>query len=104
MYAAERSVLNTIAQALELASMFAAHEVGLVLDVFHIWWDPQVLPMIAQCRGRIYGFHVNDWLVPTRDLLLDRVTRIVKATRPDGTPTASGLVPSNKSVPPQVAM
>jgi hypothetical protein len=51
---------------------FAAHEVGLVLDVFHIWWDPQVLPMIAQCRGRIYGFHVNDWLVPLPDLLLGR--------------------------------
>jgi sugar phosphate isomerase/epimerase len=72
MYAAERSVLNTIAQALELASSFAAHEVGLVLDVFHIWWDPQVLPMIAQSRGRIYGFHVNDWLVPLPDLLLGR--------------------------------
>ena len=72
MYAAERSVLNTIAQALELASSFAAHEVGLVLDVFHIWWDPQVLPSIEQCRGRIYGFHVNDWLVPLPDLLLGR--------------------------------
>jgi sugar phosphate isomerase/epimerase len=72
MYAAERSVLNTIGQALELASAFAAHEVGLVLDVFHIWWDPQVLPLIAQCRGRIYGFHVNDWLVPLPDLLLGR--------------------------------
>jgi sugar phosphate isomerase/epimerase len=72
MYAAERSVLNTIGQALEIASGFAAHEVGLVLDVFHIWWDPQVLPSIAQCRGRIYGFHVNDWLVPLPDLLLGR--------------------------------
>jgi len=72
MYAAERSVLVTIAQALELASAFSPREVGLVLDVFHIWWDPQVLPMIAQCRGRIYGFHVNDWLVPLPDLLLGR--------------------------------
>ena len=72
MYAAERSVLNTISQALELASAFTAHEVGLVLDVFHIWWDPQVLPLIAQSRGRIYGFHVNDWLVPLPDLLLGR--------------------------------
>jgi sugar phosphate isomerase/epimerase len=72
MYAAERSVLVTIAQALELASAFAPQEVGLVLDVFHIWWDPQVLPMIAQSRGRIFGFHVNDWLVPLPDLLLGR--------------------------------
>ena len=72
MYAAERSVLVTIGQALELASAFAPEEVGLVLDVFHIWWDPQVLALIAQSRGRIYGFHVNDWLVPLPDLLLGR--------------------------------
>jgi sugar phosphate isomerase/epimerase len=72
MYAAERSVVNTIGQALEMASTFAANDVGLVLDVFHIWWDPQVLPSIAQCKGRIYGFHVNDWLVPLPDLLLGR--------------------------------
>jgi sugar phosphate isomerase/epimerase len=72
MYAAERSVLNTIEQALELASAYGPQEVGLVLDVFHIWWDPQVLPLIAKCAGRIYGFHVNDWLVPLPDLLLGR--------------------------------
>jgi sugar phosphate isomerase/epimerase len=72
MYAAERSALVTIGQALASASAFAPQEVGLVLDVFHIWWDPQVLPLIAQCRGRIYGFHVNDWLVPLPDVLLGR--------------------------------
>jgi sugar phosphate isomerase/epimerase len=72
MYAAERSVLVTIAQALELASQFSPDVVGLVLDVFHIWWDPQVLPLIAEARGRILGFHVNDWLVPLPDVLLGR--------------------------------
>jgi sugar phosphate isomerase/epimerase len=72
MYAAERSVLVTIAQALELAAKFSPEEVGLVLDVFHIWWDPQVHPLIGQARGRILGFHVNDWLVPLPDLLLGR--------------------------------
>jgi sugar phosphate isomerase/epimerase len=72
MYAAERSVLVTIGQALELASAYAPSEVGLVLDVFHIWWDPQVYELIAKARGRIYGFHVSDWLVPLPDLLLGR--------------------------------
>jgi sugar phosphate isomerase/epimerase len=71
-YAADRSVLVTIGQALELASAFTPEEVGLVLDVFHIWWDPEVLPMIAEARGRILGFHVNDWLVPLPDVLLGR--------------------------------
>ena len=72
MYAAERSVLNTIAQGLAMAAPYPADQVGLVLDVFHIWWDPEVLPLIARAAGRIYGFHVNDWLVPLPDLLLGR--------------------------------
>jgi sugar phosphate isomerase/epimerase len=72
MYAAERSVLVTIGHALELASAYGADEVGLILDVFHIWWDPQVLALIAACKGRIYGFHVSDWLVPMPDMLMGR--------------------------------
>jgi sugar phosphate isomerase/epimerase len=72
MYTAERAVLNTIDQTLAVASAYQPDEVGLVLDVFHIWWDPEVLPAIARSRGRIYGFHVNDWLVPLPDLLLGR--------------------------------
>jgi sugar phosphate isomerase/epimerase len=72
MYAAERSVLVTIGQALELAQAYDAYEVGVVLDTFHIWWDPQVEKLIEQATGRIYGFHVSDWLVPLPDVLLGR--------------------------------
>lgn len=72
MYAAERSVLVTIGQALELASTYNANEVGVILDTFHIWWDPQVANLIEQSVGRIYGFHVSDWLVPLPDVLLGR--------------------------------
>lgn len=72
MYAAERSVLATIGQALELASAYDSSEVGLILDTFHIWWDPRVAELIAQSEGRIYGFHVSDWLVPLPDVLLGR--------------------------------
>jgi len=72
MYAAERSVLSTIGQALQLASLYSASEVGVILDTFHIWWDPQVVELIAQSAGRVYGFHVSDWLVPLPDILLGR--------------------------------
>jgi sugar phosphate isomerase/epimerase len=72
MYAADRSVLNTIDQALAIASGFAANEVGVILDTFHIWWDPRVAELIAQATGRIYGFHVSDWLNPLPDVLLGR--------------------------------
>jgi sugar phosphate isomerase/epimerase len=72
MYAADRSVLNTIDQALTLASRYDANEVGVILDTFHIWWDPRVAELIAQAAGRIYGFHVSDWLNPLPDVLLGR--------------------------------
>jgi sugar phosphate isomerase/epimerase len=72
MYAAERSVLVTIGQALELASAYPAQDVGVILDTFHIWWDPQIAELIARSAGRIYGFHVSDWLVPLPDILMGR--------------------------------
>lgn len=72
MFCADRSVLSTTAQALAMASAYGADEVGVVLDVFHIWWDPEIAAQIAKAAGRILGFHVNDWLVPLPDTLLGR--------------------------------
>jgi sugar phosphate isomerase/epimerase len=72
MYAADRSVLNTIDQALEMASSYDVAEVGVILDAFHIWWDPRVAAQIARAAGRVYGFHVSDWLNPLPDVLLGR--------------------------------
>jgi sugar phosphate isomerase/epimerase len=72
MFAADRAVLNTIDQALKLAAAYDAAEVGVVLDVFHIWWDPELAAAIARASGRIFGFHVSDWLVPLPDVLLGR--------------------------------
>lgn len=71
MTCADRSVLSTTAQALDWCDTLG-EGVGLALDVYHIWWDPEVLPQIARAAGRILGFHVCDWLVPTRDLVTDR--------------------------------
>ena len=72
MYAGDRSVLNTIDQALAMAAPFAAEEVGVVLDTFHFWWDPRAYPQIESAAGRIFGFHVCDWLTPMPDMLLGR--------------------------------
>ncbi len=72
MFTAERWVLNTIDQALEMAAPYSPADVGLILDTFHIWWDPRVLEQIAKAAGRIYGFHVSDWLVPLPDILMGR--------------------------------
>ena len=72
MYCADRSVVVTLDQALRLAERFPAAHVGVVVDTFHVWWDPDVLPAIARARGRILSFQVCDWLDPLPDLLLGR--------------------------------
>lgn len=72
MYAAERSVIVTLAQANDLAERFSPSDVGVIVDVFHVWWDPDLYNQITRASGRILGFHVSDWIVPTPDLLMAR--------------------------------
>ncbi len=72
MFAAERSVITTLGEANTLAERFASPYVGVVVDVYHVWWDPELYGQIARAAGRILGFHVSDWLVPTPDMLLGR--------------------------------
>jgi sugar phosphate isomerase/epimerase len=71
MTCADRSVLSTAAQALDLADA-VGQGVGVALDVYHLWWDPVLPASITRAQGRIHGFHVCDWLVPTQDLVFDR--------------------------------
>ncbi len=71
MYAADRAVINTLAQANDLCDALG-EGVGVVVDVYHTWWDPDLGREIARAGKRILAFHVSDWLVPTTDLLLDR--------------------------------
>ena len=46
--------------------------VGLAVDVYHVWWDPDLAAQIARAGKRILAYHICDWLVPTKDMLLDR--------------------------------
>jgi sugar phosphate isomerase/epimerase len=72
MQCAERSVLSTLAQALELARPYPPEAVGVVVDEFHVWWDPAIEQSIAAAAGRIAGFHVCDQQVPLTETLLGR--------------------------------
>ena len=75
MYAADRAVVSTLGQALDIAEPFPAESVGVVVDTFHIWWDPQVLDQIARAgaAGRIASYQVCDFLTPIpADALLAR--------------------------------
>ena len=72
MFAADRSVVVTMNHANEIASQFDGRGVGLVVDVYHIWWDPQVYAEIQRAGDRIFAFHVSDWIIPTPDMLMGR--------------------------------
>jgi sugar phosphate isomerase/epimerase len=69
MFAGDRSVIVSLAQANSMAERLG---VGVVIDVYHVWWDPDVYAQIERARGRILGFHVNDWIVPLPDMLKGR--------------------------------
>jgi sugar phosphate isomerase/epimerase len=73
MYAADRACVNTLEQALDLCDTLGSG-VGVAIDVYHTWWDPNLRTQIARAgrNGQILAHHICDWLVPTRDLLLDR--------------------------------
>jgi len=72
MYAAERSVITTLAEALNLVGRLATPHVGVVIDTYHVWWDPYLFAQIRRASGHIFGFHIGDWLVPTPHMLLGR--------------------------------
>ncbi|MFE3886979.1 sugar phosphate isomerase/epimerase family protein [Streptomyces lydicus] len=71
MYAADRCVVSTLAQALDLAERFPAGQVGVVVDTYHLWWDDTVGTQIARAGGtgeeaasRIAAFQLADWVTP----------------------------------------
>lgn len=75
VYCADRGVLSTLAQALDVAAAHPAQAVGVMIDTFHLWWDPSVAGQIARAgaESRIAGFQVSDFLVPLpADVLLGR--------------------------------
>lgn len=79
MFCADRAVVSTLGQALDLAleteRKTGCDNVGVCVDTYHIWWDPQVFAQIkrAGAAGRIYAFQACDFLVPIpADALLGR--------------------------------
>jgi sugar phosphate isomerase/epimerase len=74
MYADSRSAINTLRQANDVCDQIDSPVVGVALDVYHLWWDPELQVQIDRCGrdGRILAFHACDWRTPTEDLLNDR--------------------------------
>ncbi|MDQ1179206.1 MULTISPECIES: sugar phosphate isomerase/epimerase family protein [unclassified Rhodococcus (in: high G+C Gram-positive bacteria)] len=75
MFVADRAVISTLGQALAMAEPHPVEAVGVVVDTFHVWWDPDLEAQIKTAgeRGRISSYQVCDWLVPMEaDPLLSR--------------------------------
>jgi sugar phosphate isomerase/epimerase len=74
MYAGDRSAINTLAQANDMAEALHSPWVGVAVDVYHLWWDENLESEIKRCgqKGNLAAFHICDWKTPTLDLLNDR--------------------------------
>ncbi len=73
MYAADRCVVSTLTQALDLAERFPAHQVGVTVDTYHLWWDDRAPEQIARAgaTGRIHTFQLADWTTPLPEGVLN---------------------------------
>ena len=76
MQAADRACINTLGQALDLCDALDPGKtgaLGVAVDVYHVWWDPELARQIARAgKSRLLAHHICDWLVPTTDLAFDR--------------------------------
>lgn len=73
VYGGNRSCLTTVRDAVDMCEAIGAANVGIAVDVYHVWWDTslrQELQRAGKCR--ILGYHLCDWLADTTDVLLDR--------------------------------
>lgn len=67
IFAADRSVVTTLAQAIDLAEQSPARQVGVVVDSYHLWWDPALREQLQRAGERILAYQVSDWVVPLPD-------------------------------------
>ncbi len=74
MYADTRSAINTLAQANDMTEALNSPWVGVAVDVYHLWWDPNLENEIKRCgkNNALLAFHICDWKSPTVDILNDR--------------------------------
>ena len=74
MYAADKSCINRMSEAREICEALNHPLVGLAVDVYHVWFDPDLEAEIARAgeQKRLFAFHLCDWRVDTRHLLTDR--------------------------------
>lgn len=72
MFGGNRTCLFTTADALRVCAMVDHDALGIAIDVYHVWWDTTLAQTLPKAKGRIFGYHLCDWLENTSHMLLDR--------------------------------
>ena len=74
MYAADRSAITSMKQANDMVALINSEAVGVAVDVFHLWWDPELEMEIKRCgaMAKLFAYHICDWNSPMNDMLNDR--------------------------------
>ena len=72
MFGGNRTCIFTVRDALKVCRAVDAPNVGIAVDVYHVWWDTTLADSLADARGLILGYHLCDWRRDTSDMLLDR--------------------------------
>lgn len=69
IFCADRGVIATLGQALDMAAPFDPEVVGVVADTYHVWWDPQLREAIARSgeEGRLASYQICDWILPLNE-------------------------------------
>lgn len=84
----ETSLINTVAQGMELIDDVASPNFGLLLDTFHMnIEEPSIEASIHQCNQRIFHFHVADsnrWHPGAGHLDFESILRTLMSTGYDG--------------------
>jgi sugar phosphate isomerase/epimerase len=73
IFCADRCVISSLGEAIDLALQFPADAVGIVVDTYHVWWDARLATEVARAHGRIVSYQLCDWVLPLpEDVLLGR--------------------------------
>lgn len=72
MFGGNRTCLFTVRDALDICFQVGAPNVGIAVDVYHVWWDRSLPETLKDATGYIFGYHLCDWLENTSHMLLDR--------------------------------
>lgn len=72
MFGGNRTCIMTVRDALRVCDLADQPNVGVAVDVYHVWWDSTLYESCAEAGSRILGYHLCDWKENTTHMLLDR--------------------------------